>query len=54
MHWLDDDNRTAALGDPGGARVWIMDRTGTPRERLAAARSILAWYGYDLGRLSGL
>lgn len=53
VHWLDDDDRTAALGDPGGARVWIMDRTGQPRERLTAARSILDWYGYDLGRLSG-
>ena len=53
VHWLDADDRTAAIGDPGGARVWIMDRTGAPRERLDAARGILDWYGYDLGRLSG-
>ncbi|WP_417741418.1 lipocalin [Salipiger sp.] len=53
VHWLDADDRTAAIGDPGGARVWIMDRTGAPRERLDAAREILDWYGYDLGRLAG-
>lgn len=51
VHWLDADDRTAALGDPGGSRVWIMDRTGAPGERLTAAREILAWYGYDLERL---
>lgn len=53
IHWLDADNRTAAVGDPGGARVWIMDRTGRPGERLTAAREILEWYGYDLRRLDG-
>ncbi len=52
VHWIDFDNRTAAIGDPGGTQVWIMDRTGAPRERLDAARGILDWYGYDLGRLS--
>ncbi len=53
VHWLDADNRTAALGEPGGKRVWIMDRTGQPGERLAAARKILDWYGYDLSRMEG-
>ncbi|MCR8547134.1 lipocalin [Salipiger sp. P9] len=53
VHWLDADDRTAALGDPGGARVWIMDRRGSPGERLRAAREILAWYGYDLRRMAG-
>lgn len=51
VYWIDADNRTAALGDPDGQRVWIMDRTGAPGERLRAAREILAWYGYDLERL---
>lgn len=51
VHWLDADNRTAALGDPGGGRVWIMDRTGRPGERLRAAQDILKWYGYDLSRM---
>ena len=53
VHWLDADARTAALGDPAGRRAWIMDRTGRPEERLAAARRILDWYGYDLDRLAG-
>lgn len=48
VHWLDADNRTAAIGDPAGSRVWIMDRSGRPGERLQAARDILGWYGYDL------
>lgn len=52
VHWLDGDNRTAALGDPNGGRVWIIDRTGTPGERLSAARHILTWYGYDLAQLA--
>ena len=51
VHWLDVDNRTAALGDPDDGRVWIMDRTGRPGERLRAAREILEWYGYDLSRM---
>lgn len=54
VHWLDADNRTAAMGDPGGGRVWIMDRSGRPGERLHAAREILRWYGYDLRRLESL
>jgi apolipoprotein D and lipocalin family protein len=53
VHWIDADNRTAALGEPNGARVWIMDRTGRPGERLQAAQEILAWYGYDLRRMTG-
>lgn len=51
VYWIDADNRTVAMGDPDGRRVWIMDRTGNPGERLRAAREILAWYGYDLARL---
>ncbi len=51
VHWLDVNNRTAAMGDPNGTRVWIMDRTGAPGDRLKAAREILEWYGYDLSRL---
>jgi apolipoprotein D and lipocalin family protein len=53
IYWLDADNRTAALGDPGGRRVWIMDRKGEAGERLRAAREILTWYGYDMTRLEG-
>jgi apolipoprotein D and lipocalin family protein len=54
VHWLDVGNRTAAIGDPWGGRVWIMDRTGTSSpDRIRAAREILHWYGYDLTRLVG-
>ena len=53
IHWIDADNRTAALGNPDGTRVWIMDRAGKPGERLRAAREILTWYGYDLSRVAG-
>ncbi|MGH1414626.1 MAG: lipocalin [Pelagimonas sp.] len=53
VHWLDINNRTAAMGEPGGKRVWIMDKSGTPGERLNAARRILDWYGYDLSRMTG-
>ncbi|ANT61276.1 lipocalin [Salipiger sp. CCB-MM3] len=53
VHWIDADDRTAALGDPAGGRVWIMDRTGRPGERRTAAREILTWYGYDLSRMAG-
>lgn len=52
VHWLDADNRTAAMGEPGGKRVWIMDRSGAPGDRLRAAREILNWYGYDVGRMA--
>ncbi|MDO6585797.1 lipocalin [Salipiger sp. 1_MG-2023] len=51
VHWIDADNRTAALGEPGGTRVWIMDRGGASGERLSAAREILTWYGYALDRM---
>lgn len=51
VHWLDFDNRTAALGNPDGSRVWIMDRIGAPGERLDVGREILEWYGYDMSRL---
>ncbi len=52
VHWLDADDRTAAMGDPSGGRVWIMDRRGAPGERLVAAHEILRWYGYDLAQLA--
>lgn len=54
VHWLDINNRTAAVGEPGGGRVWIMDKSGNPGERLKAAREILEWYGYDLSRVKDL
>lgn len=51
--WVDADYRTAAIGTPSGAFGWIMERGAavTPPDRLAAARDILGWAGYDLARL---
>lgn len=51
VHWLDDDDRTVAMGTPDGAWFAILDRTGRPGERLNAARDVLGWYGYDLSRV---
>lgn len=49
--WLDADNRTAAIGTPGGAFGWIMDRA--PKggaDRIRAAKEIMQWMGYDMSR----
>ncbi|SLN23345.1 lipocalin/fatty acid-binding family protein [Pseudooctadecabacter jejudonensis] len=51
--WMDFDRRTVALGDPDGTFVAILDRSATGgTDRIAAAREILDWYGYDLGQLA--
>ena len=50
VHWLDADNRTAALGDPHGSWFAILDRGDGSTDRLNAAREILAWYGYQLAQ----
>ncbi len=50
--WVDDDFRTAAVGTPDGSIGWIMNRPGEASgDRTAAAREVLEWSGYDLGRL---
>ncbi len=50
--WVDDDFRTAVIGTPDGSLGWIMDRPGQASpDRTAAAREVLDWSGYDLGRL---
>ena len=49
--WLDADNRTAAIGTPGGEFGWIMDRK--PKggaDRIGAAKEIMQWMGYDAAR----
>ena len=52
--WVDDDFRTAVIGTPSGAFGWIMDRPGAASaDRTRAARDILDFSGYDLGRLQG-
>lgn len=50
--WVDDDFRTAVIGTPDGSLGWIMDRPGQASpDRTTAAREVLDWSGYDLGRL---
>jgi apolipoprotein D and lipocalin family protein len=49
--WMDGDNRTAAIGSPGGEFGWIMDRA--PKggaDRIKAAKEIMQWMGYDMSR----
>lgn len=51
--WVDDGYRTAVIGMPSGKLGFILNRDAEiPPDRLTAAREILAWNGYDLGRLS--
>jgi apolipoprotein D and lipocalin family protein len=51
--WVDTDYRTLALGTPSGRFGVLLNRGGPlPPDRLAAAREILEWNGYDLGRLT--
>ncbi len=51
--WLDEGQRTAAIGTASGSRGAVLDRSGFPREdRLAAATEILDFYGWDTRRLN--
>lgn len=50
--WVDEGYRTAVVGAPGGRSGWILNRTPTiSPDRLAAAREVLDFNGYDLTRL---
>jgi apolipoprotein D and lipocalin family protein len=50
--WVDADYRTLVVGTPSGSFGIILNRTADlPPDRLAAARDVLAWNGYDLTRL---
>lgn len=50
--WMDFDDRTAAIGTPGGQFGWIMDKaTSGGADRIVAAREIMDWFGYDVSRL---
>jgi apolipoprotein D and lipocalin family protein len=52
--WVDVDYRTLVVGTPSGEFGFILDRSGSlPADRMAAAREVLDWNGYDLGRLKG-
>lgn len=46
--WADADDRTLLLGTPDRSFAILLDRSPRiPADRLAAAREILAWNGYD-------
>ena len=51
--WVDDGFRTTAIGTPDGGWGWILDRSSTGgADRIAAAREVLDFNGYDLTRLA--
>ncbi|WGV15895.1 lipocalin family protein [Fuscovulum ytuae] len=51
--WADTDLRTLVLGTPDGSFGFILNRGGPlSPDRLAAARDILDWNGYDISRLA--
>ena len=50
--WVDEGYRTAVLGDPSGRAGRILNRDPQiPADRLAAAREVLDFNGYDLAQL---
>ncbi len=52
--WVDQDYRVAALGTPSGAWAVVLVRPGMARaDLMAAAREVLDFNGYDLGRIGG-
>lgn len=49
--WADADYRTLVIGAPNGQLGFILNRGAFPADRLAAAKDILDWNGYDLKQL---
>lgn len=50
--WVDEGFRTAVLGNKAGDFGWIVDRsTKGGADRIAAAREILDFNGYDVSKL---
>lgn len=50
--WVDEGYRTAVIGTQSGRGAWVLNRDpNAPADRLAAAREILDFYGYDPSRL---
>ncbi|QXT40417.1 lipocalin family protein [Gymnodinialimonas ceratoperidinii] len=51
--WVDEGYRTAVVGAPNGRVGWILNREPEiPSDRLAAAREVLDFNGYDLAPLT--
>ena len=52
--WADADMRTLVLGTPDGSFAMVLDRAARAApDRMAAAREVLDWNGYDLTALRG-
>ena len=50
--WMDFDDRTMAIGTPDGRFGLILDKSATGgADRIAAARDIMKWFGYEVSRL---
>lgn len=50
--WVAEDYGTAVVGTPDGRAGWVLNRTPDIRpDRLAAAREVLEFNGYDLAAL---
>lgn len=50
--WVDEGYRTAVVGAPNGRVGWILNRDpDIPADRLAAAREVLDFNGYDVSQL---
>jgi apolipoprotein D and lipocalin family protein len=50
--WVAEDYGSAVVGVPSGRAGWILNRTpDMPPDRLAAAREVLDFNGYDTSRL---
>jgi len=50
--WVSEDYRSAVVGVPSGRAGWILHRDPVmPADRLAAAREVLDFNGYDVDRL---
>ncbi|MEM6375621.1 MAG: lipocalin [Pseudomonadota bacterium] len=51
--WIDEGQRTAAIGTPGGGFGWILDRRPTGgQDRISAAREVLDFNGYDISQMA--
>ena len=46
--WVDEGYRTLVVGTPDGRAGWILDRGDGAPDRIAAAREILDFNGYDV------
>lgn len=53
--WVDADYRTAVIGTPSGRIGMILNRgPDIPVDRLRAARDVMDWNGYNIGKLQAL